>query len=64
MTVHLFGAALSPSCANFALKTTADDNESKFENDAASFYVDDGLKCVRDPDEAINLIERTKKMCK
>ena len=27
MTVHLFGAASSPGCANFALKAAADDNE-------------------------------------
>ncbi|KAJ8364798.1 hypothetical protein SKAU_G00136290 [Synaphobranchus kaupii] len=31
MTVHLFGAVSSPSCANFALKRTADDNEGKEE---------------------------------
>ncbi|KAL0189854.1 hypothetical protein M9458_016953 [Cirrhinus mrigala] len=29
MTVHLFGAVSSLSCANFALKGTADDNEGK-----------------------------------
>ena len=27
MTVHLFGATSSPGCANFALKTTADQYE-------------------------------------
>ena len=29
MTVHLFGAASSPACANFALKASADDNEER-----------------------------------
>lgn len=28
MLVHIFGAMSSPSCANFALQKTADDNES------------------------------------
>ena len=27
MSVHLFGDISSPSCANFALRKTADDNE-------------------------------------
>ena len=30
MRVHLFGGASSPSCANFALKKTARDNEADF----------------------------------
>ena len=30
MVVHLFGAASSPRCCNYALKHTTDDNESKF----------------------------------
>jgi hypothetical protein len=35
MCVHPFGAASSPSCANFALKRTADDNEKQFGSKAA-----------------------------
>ena len=31
MLVHLFGATSSPSCANFALQETADDNSSDFD---------------------------------
>ena len=51
MPVHLFGATSSPSCANFALKKTADDYEEEFGAQAANFirhnfYVDDGLKSV------------------
>ena len=30
MAVHLFGAALSPSCSNFALHKTAEDNSQHF----------------------------------
>lgn len=30
MTVHLFGAVSSPSCAAFALRKTADDHQSEF----------------------------------
>lgn len=29
MRVHIFGTVSSPSCVNFALKRTADDNEGK-----------------------------------
>ena len=60
MNVHLFGSASSPSCANFALKKTADDNASHFNDQAIetvqrNFYVDDCLKSVREEDEAIKL---------
>ena len=48
MLVHLFSGASSPSCANYALKKTADHNREDF--DAATvetvnrnFYVDDCL---------------------
>ena len=30
MVVHLFGAALSPSCSNFALRKTAENNSQYF----------------------------------
>ncbi|XP_028412945.1 uncharacterized protein LOC114535824 [Dendronephthya gigantea] len=68
ITVHLFGAASSPGCSNFALKQTADDNERDIGERAAeflrkNFYVDDGLKSVPSIDEAISLISQTKEMC-
>lgn len=68
MTVHLFGATSSPGCCNFALKTTADDNEETFGPEPAEFlrrdfYVDDGLKSVPSIEEAVALIKSTKKMC-
>jgi hypothetical protein len=60
MNVHLFGGASSPSCANFALRKTAEDNASHFDDQAIqtvqrNFYVDDCLKSVREEDEAIKL---------
>ena len=68
MTVHLFGATSSPGCANFALKSTADDHEAEFGIAAANFlrndfYVDDGLKSVGTVQEAVKLIKNTKVMC-
>ena len=68
MTVHLFGATSSPGCANFALKSTADDHEAEFGIPAANFlsnnfYVDDGLKSVSTVHEAVKLIKNTKVMC-
>jgi hypothetical protein len=52
MMVHLFSAASSPGCANFAFKKAAEDGESEFGSDAAhfikhDFYIDDGLKSVK-----------------
>lgn len=37
MTVHLFGAISSPSCASFALRKTAEDNGAKFPANQAQF---------------------------
>ena len=68
MTVHLFGATSSPGCANFALKTTADQYEESCGRQAAefvrrNFYVDDGLKSVQFVEEAKELIKNTKSVC-
>ena len=62
MKVHLFGAASSPGCANFAFKRAANDGE-EFGSEAADFYVDDGLKSVKCADTAINLIKNCQAMC-
>ena len=69
ITVHLFGAASSPGCSNFALKTTADDNEAAVGYAAAeflrrNFYVDDGLNSVASIEEAVELVKDIKEMCK
>ena len=68
MTVHLFGAASSPGCANYGLKRIAHDHEKEFGSDAANFvkydfYVDDGLKSVGTAEHAISLVEKTKQLC-
>ena len=59
MTVHLFGGVSSPSCANFALRKTADDNQS-FDPEIVNtvkrnFYVDDCLKSVKSAQDGISL---------
>lgn len=51
MTMHFFGAASSPACSNFAMKSTTNDNKNEIGPEAANFlrenfYVDDGLKSV------------------
>ena len=68
MTVHLFGATSSPGCANFALKSTANDYKAEFGTTVADFlrndfYVDDGLKSVPSVDDAIKLVTDVKQMC-
>lgn len=68
MKVHLFGAASSPGCANYGFKKAADDGEKEFGKGAADFmrrdfYVDDGLKSVKDVDTAIELNQKTQGMC-
>ena len=68
MTAHLFGTSYSPACANFALKTVADDHEHEHGQEAADFiqrdfYVDDGLKSVPTEEEAIQLVKNTRYIC-
>jgi hypothetical protein len=68
MQVHIFGAVSSPSCANFALKRTASENEVKFGAEAANtlrcnFYVDDLLKSVESIQKAVQLIVDVRSMC-
>ena len=52
MTAHLFGGNWSPSCCNFALRKTTDDNQRELTPDAGrrvgrDFYVDDCLTSVK-----------------
>ena len=68
MTVHLFGAASSPSCCNFALKQTAEDTEPQrgslvAETIRRNFYVDDCLRSVKDEQTAIELIQGLHQAC-
>jgi hypothetical protein len=67
MRVHLFGAASSPGCANFALKRLAIDNE-QISPDASrfirnDFYVDDGLKSSEKETDAVELLQGAKAIC-
>ena len=60
--VHLFGATSSPSCANLALRTAANDGVHEFGEEAVSFikenfYVDDGLRSVPTVPGAVELIK-------
>ena len=52
MTVHVFGAVSSPSCANFALQKTATENihsygETVIDAVGRNFYVDDFCESTR-----------------
>ncbi|XP_071954122.1 uncharacterized protein [Antedon mediterranea] len=68
MTVHLFWAVSSPSCANFALRLTAQMNKNLFDPIVAdtvlgNFYVDDCLKSVSSSDQAVSLIQQLTTLC-
>ena len=62
MLVHLFGATSSPSCANYALKKTAEDNKDCFppivcDTVHHNFYVDDCLKSLPSKEEAMQMVQ-------
>ena len=64
MTVHLFNGVWSPSCANYALRRTAEDNRAEFCEDVVScvqrdFYVDDFLKSVSSLQVAIHFVGKS-----
>ena len=68
ITVHLSGATSSPSCANLALKTTANQYESVCGKEAADFvrkdfYVHDGLKSLAPVQRAKSFISSTRLLC-
>ncbi|XP_073718035.1 uncharacterized protein [Misgurnus anguillicaudatus] len=67
MSVHLFGAASSPGCANFCLKYLAQNNKEKHpvasEFVEKNFYVDDGLTSVPTAKEAKELIISAQELC-
>ena len=68
MTVHVFGAASSPGCANFALKRLAIDCKAAC-SDATHdfllhcFYVDDGLYSTKTVTEALEVVTEARKVC-
>ena len=68
MTVHIFGATSSPSCANYAFRRTAADFGTRVQQEAAqtickNFYVDDCLKAVKSDQEAIKLVQDLRLLC-
>ncbi|KAK0147804.1 hypothetical protein N1851_012495 [Merluccius polli] len=68
MTVHLFGAASSPSCASYALRKSADDHQSEFAAGVCqavkqNFYVDDCLKSSATEREAVQMIQDLTALC-
>ncbi|KAK3710896.1 hypothetical protein QZH41_016322 [Actinostola sp. cb2023] len=67
MSVHLFGGASSPSCANYALKKTAEDNKDYFDHETVqtvmgNFYVDDCLRSIATEPEAIRLVSQLREL--
>ena len=68
MTVHLFGATSSPSCANFALRRTATDYGTLHHREVAqtvlnNFYVDDCLATTNRVNDAVNLAFNLRQLC-
>ena len=66
--VHPFGAVSSGSCAIFALRRTADDEEATLGSEAAhavhrNFYVDDHLNSVDSVENGKKLFCATRDMC-
>jgi hypothetical protein len=62
MLVHVFGAASSPSCSNFALLKTAEDDETMFDSEVINivkrnFYVDDCIKSTPTVSRTIPLVQ-------
>ena len=67
MLVHLFRGASSPSCANFALKKTAEDDKATFdaitvETVKRNFYLDHCLKSVATNPGAVRLVGELREM--
>ena len=68
MKVHLFGATSSPGCASYALKHLA--NQERVTYPTAGhfiihdFYVDDGLTSVESREDAKELIEGAREVCR
>ena len=68
MSVHIFGAASSPSCSNFALKRTATDHQDDLSTEAVdtmhrNFYVDDCLRSAPSVEEARSLATEVGTLC-
>ena len=68
LTVHLFGAASSPGCANYGMKHLAKSHEKSFPEGAKfltrNLYMDDGLCSLPSVDKAKNLMHQATEVCK
>ncbi|XP_068676111.1 uncharacterized protein [Montipora foliosa] len=69
MLVHIFGAKLSPCCANKVLNQTAQDDEETYSPEVIkavrrNFYVDNVFKSVPTPEQAIHLASDLTKLLK
>ncbi|XP_074655762.1 uncharacterized protein LOC141909272 [Tubulanus polymorphus] len=68
MLVHLFGAVSSPSCSNWALRQTAEDNRNLYNGEVVetilnNFYVDDCLKSRKDDGKTLDFVKSLKSLC-
>lgn len=68
MTIHLFGAVSSPSCACYALRRTADDHQGSFPDEIVdtvhrNFYVDDCLKSSPSAEKAKQIVKDLGDLC-
>lgn len=69
MTVNLFGAVSSPSCACYALRKTAKDNQNSFSAEVIdtvtrNFYVDDLLKSSPSKEDAMLMVRNLTAICR
>lgn len=67
MKVHVFGNSPSPAVAIYCMRRAAQQGEQEHGSDAKQFverqfYVDDGLTSVATPEEAVDLLRKTKNM--
>ena len=68
MTVHLFRAVSSPSCACYARRKTAEDNRNIFSTDVVgtvnrNFCMDYCLKSLPSEEEAIQMVKDLAEVC-
>ena len=63
---HIFGARCAPTCSNYALLKSAEDNEMKFpiasSDGKRSFYMDDFVKSVKSTGEAMEIKQKLSEM--
>ncbi|XP_078352316.1 uncharacterized protein LOC144637013 [Oculina patagonica] len=68
MKVHLFGATSSPGCASYGFKHMASQEKEAYPSAAQfithDFYVDDGLSSVESAEQAKELIQGAREICK